>query len=180
VTRRALTTLALCVAGAVAAGCGSDDEKGAPIPADAAAALQTRLDEVERRLAFARGACADIQDDSKPAMQEIVNSLPSNVDDDVRAALEDGLDRLFQLSEEQCEDQPEEEPSTETETVETEPEQTTPTETVETETETTPTETTEVPTDELPPGQDGELPPGQEEDPGQGNGGGAIVPGDEE
>jgi hypothetical protein len=181
VRRRALTTLALIVAAAVAAGCGSDDEKGAPIPADAAAALQTRLDEVERRLAFGRGACADIQEDSKPAVQEILSSLPADVDDDVRAALEDGLDRLFQLSEEQCEDEPEEDPSTETETVETEPEQTTPTETAETETDTTPTETTEVPTDELPPGQDGELPPGQEEgDPGQGNGGGAIVPGGEE
>lgn len=178
-SRRALTTLAICVAGAVAAGCGSDDEKGALIPADSAAALQVRLDEVQRRLAFGRGACADIQDDSKPAVQEILNSLPSDLDEDVRAALEDGLDRLFELSEEQCDDKPED-TSTETDTVETVTE-TTPTETTPTETETTPTETTDEPTDELPPGQDGELPPGQDDaGPDQGNGGGAIVPeGDE-
>lgn len=171
-TRRALTTLCVCVAATVAVGCGSDDEKGAPIPADAAAALQTRLDEVERRLAFGRGACGDIQNDSKPAVDEILASLPSDVDEDIRAALEDGLERLFQLSEEQCDDEPEEDTQTETEPVETEPE-TTPTETVPPETDTTPTETTEEPEEELPPGQDGELPPGQD---GQGNGGGAIVP----
>lgn len=179
--RRALTTLALLVAAAVAAGCGSDDDKGAPIPADAAAALENQLTGIQGRLDVP-GACNDItggDDPNTDVVNQIIRDLPNDVDEDAVQGLRDGFDRLFALVEERCAEE-REQTDTETDTVETEPEETTPTETVETETDTTPTETTEEPTDELPPGQDGELPPGQDDQgPGQGNGGGAIVPGGE-
>jgi hypothetical protein len=128
--------LAACL---VAVGCGSDDE-GAPIPADIADQLQTRLDEVQRRFDFGGGACADIQDDSLPAVEDMLASLPDNVDPDVREALTDGFDRLFVLTDEQCE-----EPD-QTETAEPEPEPVPP-ETTETAPPPETTETTPPPTE---------------------------------
>jgi hypothetical protein len=170
--------LAACVA---AVGCGGDDE-GEPIPANIGGQLQTRLDEIERRFDFGGGACADIEDDSRPAVEQLVASVPDDVDADVREALRDSFDRLFELSAEQCEEeqtetQPEPEP-TETEPppepIETEP----PPETEETEPppETTETEPppdqTETEPEQPPPGQGGDAPGGGEGGQGQGGQGG--------
>jgi hypothetical protein len=156
-------------------GCGGDDEEqqGAPIPQQAASDIESRLAEVERRMEAGGGACADIENDTKPAVEQIVASLPSDVDPDVRDALDQSVDRLFQLTADQCDEQKgqetEEEPPV---TIETEPEtDTETTETVppETETETVPPETD---TDEqLPPDQE-ELPPGQDGGNSNGTGGG--------
>lgn len=168
---RASTALLIALVAATAAGCGSDDEKGSPLPEQAVVDLESRLDEVERRMTAGGGACADITNDSAPAVDGIIQSLPSDVDPDIRQALEDGFSRLFTLTAEQCDEtkgqqtepepapQPEPDTNTETETI--------PTETIPT--ETTPT-IPEQPIEPLPP----------EENPsGDGDNGGAVSPGDE-
>jgi hypothetical protein len=167
-----LLALGACL---VTAGCGSDDEKGDPIPAEQAATLQGRLDETEARLDNgSEGACKDILEDTMPEVGKILDSLTSSVDPDVRDALEESFDNLWALVESECEerkpDEPTEtqtQPEPETETTET---QTQPTETEppETDTETTPEEAP------LPPegdgDNDGEIP---ETDSGGGVGPGA-------
>lgn len=191
------------VAGSLAAGCGSDDE-GTPIPANIADQLQTRLDEIQRRFEFGNGACADIENDSQPAVEELVASVPNDVDADVRQALTESFDRLFELTAEQCEQQqtetppePEPAPAPEPEPV---PTDTAPPETTETEappqTETTPppeqTETTPPPTQgEGGDGDDdggsggggqggsGQTGQGGSGQTGQGGSGGVIVPEDQ-
>jgi len=183
---RNTTALLLALAAGLAAGCGGDEEEpeGEPIPADAAQQLEARLAEVERRFEFGGGACADIANDSEPAVESILASLPQNVDPDVRSALEQSFDRLFQLTSQDCDEQqgqdteaepeppPETDTSIDTDTIETEP---LPPETEE------PPPPEEEPDEELPPGEDGELPPGQGGDnPGQGNGGGVGLPGEDE
>ena len=146
---RSAAATALVLAAALAAGCGSDEEKGKPIPAEAAAQLESRLAEVERRFDFGGGACADILNDSRPAVDSIVDSLPADVDGEVRAALQDGFDRLFVLTEEQCDEETGQEPETQTEP-----------ELLPTETEELPTETEEVPTEtEEQPTETEEVPP---------------------
>jgi hypothetical protein len=161
--------LAACLA---AVGCGSDGE-GEPIPANIADQLETRLAEVERRFDVGGGACTDIEDDSRPAIEQLVGSVPQNVDADVRQALREGFDRLFALTAEQCE---EEQTQTQTET-ETDPApapepaplepETTPPETTETE---PPPETTET---QPPPEQTQPEQPQPEQPPDQGQGGDA-------
>jgi hypothetical protein len=136
-----------------AAGCGSDDEKGGPIPAAQATALQARLDETENRLANgSEGACKDILDDTMPEVGNILDTLPISVDPDVRDALEQSFDNLWSLVESECQDLKPDEPA-QTTTTET------PTETTETQTETTettPPETnTETAPEEAPLAQDG-------------------------
>jgi hypothetical protein len=177
VTFRKTTILVLALAASAAAGCGGDDEEpeGAPIPQQAATDLESRLAEVERRMEAGGGACADIQNDSKPAVDSIVSSLPARVDADVRDALQESFDRLFQLSEQECDEQAGQEP---------EPEPVPPpdTETEETVTVPPPEETETVPppeeTETVPPPE--EVPPEDEENPDQGGGGGVLVPGEEE
>jgi hypothetical protein len=185
---RTATTIVLALAAGLAAGCGSDEE-GEPLPQGQATELLGQLDSIQARFEAGSGACNDItegDDTNLAVVQRVLNSLPDDVDADLRDALTQSFDRLFELVREEC---AEEEPTetettpTETETVPTEPEtettetETVPTETVPTETETTPTETETEPG--LPPGQGGE-PPGQGgENPGQGNGGGVVVPGEE-
>jgi outer membrane biosynthesis protein TonB len=177
--------LAACL---VAAGCGSDEE-GEPIPANIAGQLQTRLDEVERRFEFGNGACADIQNDSLPAVEDLLASIPENVDADVRQGLTDGFDRLFVLTEDQCEQtqtETETEPEPEPEPVPTDTTETTP---QPTETAPPPTETEEEPpvdTETAPApdegGEDGSGESGQGGDDSGvqgGSGGGALVPGGE-
>jgi len=151
VTPRTITTLLLVVAAAVGAGCGADQETKPSIPPETAQALEARLSEVERRFAVGDGACDDIINDSQPAVESILASMPSSVERDVRDALNQSFDRLFELTAEQCDAQAESTTPTETETVTTE---TTDTETTDTETtdttttETTPTET--APTETVP------------------------------
>jgi hypothetical protein len=183
---RTTTTLALVLAAGLAAGCGSDDEEGAPIPAGAAQQLESRLAEIERRFDFAGGACNDILDDSQPAVADIIYSLPDDVDPDIRDSLEQSFVRLFELTEQECDEEAGQETETETEpppVIETEPETT---ETVpppeeedeegdEEEEAPPPVET--APPETTPPDQGGGAVPGQSgELPGQGDGGGALVP----
>jgi len=151
VKRRTATTLLLLLAAGSAAGCGADDEPKRSIPAATAQELAARLDEVQRRFDVGGGACADIENDSQPAVETILASLPSSVDRDERSALVESFDRLFELTAEQCDDQESTTtPDTTTET-ETETDTTDTTETTDT-TDTTDTTTTDTqPTDTVPP-----------------------------
>jgi hypothetical protein len=155
--KRISILLALCACLA-ATGCGSDDEKGDPIPAEQAAALQGRLDETEARLANGSvGACKDILEDTMPEVGKIVDALPGSVDADARDALEESFDNLWNLVESECQDLEQDEPAQtqtqpepETETTETPTETTETTPPPETDTETTPEEET------IPPDGDGD------------------------
>jgi hypothetical protein len=155
--KRISILLALCACLA-AIGCGSDDDKGDPVPAEQAAALQGRLDETEARLANGSvGACEDILEDTMPEVGKIIDALPASVDADVRDALEQSFDNLWSLVESECQDLEQDEPTQtqtqpepETETTETPTETTETTPLPETDTETTPEE------EELPPDGDGD------------------------
>ncbi len=121
-----LMLLGACLA---AAGCGSDDE-GDPIPADSAAELESQLDGVQARLDNGSvGACDDIlagpRGPNVDAVNQTISQLPDGVDEDVRAGLQDGFDKLWTLVEDRCtelreaaesqqQEQPEPEPETET------------------------------------------------------------------
>jgi hypothetical protein len=106
---RATTTLILALAAGLAAGCGGDDnESGEPIPPDQAAALQRQLESIENRFQFGGDACADITGNTDPnttAVRSVLDSLPQDVDPDLRDSLEQSFDRLFQLVQEQCDTQ---------------------------------------------------------------------------
>ena len=177
-----LFPLALVAAVLALAGCGGDDE-GAPIPAQTATALQAELDGVQARIDNgSAGACRDILEGSRgpnlERVNELIDALPDDVDPDVRSALVESFDRLWELVQQDCDDkasqeeqeQPDPEPTPPTTTEETTPEETTPT----TPEETTPEE------DILPPEGDGdnegEIPPGNGNGNGVGNGGG-VGPG---
>jgi hypothetical protein len=175
---RSRTTITLLgLAAVMAAGCGADEEKGSPIPAAAAAELEKRLDSVQGRFNFGGGACADIPEDQQ-LVAETIAQLPDDVDPDVRQALQEGFDRLFTLTDEQCDEtkgqETETEPETEPEPL-PEPDPETETETVptlpDTETETVPTLPEEPPIEPVPPEED----PSGEKD---GSGGAAIPEGD--
>jgi hypothetical protein len=169
-----LLVLGACLA---AAGCGGDDE-GAPIPADQAAQLQSQLDIVEARLDNGSvGACQDIfqaEDANQTAVTNILNTLPEEVDPEVRDALEQSFENLWSLVERRCEeaaaeqpDEPAPAPEPETTITETQPE-TTETETVPPPEETVPPEEEQLP-EEGDGDNDGAIP-------GDGNGGG-VGPG---
>jgi hypothetical protein len=162
-TYRRLLALVGCIAALAAAGCGADEEKdpGAPIPAAQAQQLDNLLSEVQRRFDFGDGACADVQNDSRPSIEQVLSAIPQRVSADVRSTLADGFQRLFQLSREQCDEQR----GQQTETTETPTEtETTPTTPTVTETvPTTPTETETTPTTPTVPVPD---------TPGNGNGNG--------
>jgi hypothetical protein len=154
---RTLTSLLLVLAACLAAGCGADEETKPSIPADATAFLQERLNSVEQRFDFGDGACKDIPEDQR-LVNDQISRLPSSVDSDVRNALQDSFDHLFDLTSSQCDETKGQETDTETDTTETT--ETTETETTDTTTEptdtteTTPTETTPTdtePTDTEPP-----------------------------
>jgi hypothetical protein len=153
----------LCV---VAAGCGGDEE-GKPLPSAQVQLLNGRLDETQRRLDDgSAGACRDILDDTRPEVGKVIDSLPNDVDADVRDALVESFDNLWSLVDDRCQEAEQDEQSQEPEP---EPTQT---ETTETETappETTTTETTPPATEELPPEGDGDNNGGV---PGNGNGNG--------
>jgi hypothetical protein len=142
------------------AGCGSQDE-GEPIPADIRGELESRLDETERRLEAAGGACNDIVIDTEPEVTRILARVPTDVSDDVRRTLEDGFGRLFELTSEQCDEEKGQETDTETTPAPAPP----PPE--ETETETVPTVPEEQPQEE----GDEKPPPGQEKKEDSGGGG---------
>jgi hypothetical protein len=163
-----LLALGACLA---AAGCGSDDEGGAPIPADQAAALERELQSIQNRLDEGSvGACEDIfqhpTDPNKPAVEQILASLPSKVDPDVRDALDRSFQNLWDLAQQECDQRASDRP-TQTQT-QPEPPQTDTTQTQTHTTETVPpptTDTTQTNPDQAP------LPPE-----GNGNNGGAVPP----
>ncbi len=163
-----ISLLALLVLGVVLAGCGGDKE-GKPLPAAQVQLLNGRLDEAERRLADgSEGACKDILDDTQPEVGRIIDSLPDDVDADVRDALTESFDNLWNVVDDRCQeiaDQSQPEPT------KTEPTQTETTQTETTQTETTQTETTQTEPDTAPLPNDGN---------GNGNGtgnGGGVSPG---
>ena len=187
-----ISTLVAVAACLVAAGCGSEEGKG--IPAESAAALQGQLDSIESRFESPDGvACPDITGGADPnttVVQENIEALPDDVDADVRDALTESFDHLFELVEEQCQVA---EPEPETEPVVPETETTpepTPTETettpTPTETETVPTTPTTPTTPEPPPAENGDGDTGAGGTGGDegaaggagGAGGGAVVPED--
>ena len=110
---RTATTTLLLVAAALVAACGSDDEQGDPIPAATAAELEKRLASVEDRFDFGGGACDDIPEDQE-LVNQAIDSLPAGTDQDVRDALQEGFDRLFELTSEQCEEEPAQDTTEET------------------------------------------------------------------
>jgi hypothetical protein len=97
--RLALTGALAAVTTLVLAGCGGQDQ-GQPIPTSTAQNILSRLDEVGRRV-DAR-SCNSARDDSLPALRREVDGLPDNVDQRVRATLDDGVGRLGELVGTQC------------------------------------------------------------------------------
>jgi hypothetical protein len=172
---RALTLTALLLA-ALAAGCGADEESDPTIAADTAAALETQLDSIQGRFDFPGGqACGDITDGADPNTGPVQSLIASVRDDEMRSALEDSFDRLFQLVERECAELQESEPPPETDTTttetttETEPPTTDTTETEPPTTDTTETEPPTTDTTETEP----TVPP-------EGGEGGGLGPGDDE
>jgi hypothetical protein len=168
---RILTPLLIA---ALVAGCGADEEPQPSIPADSAAALEAQLNSIQDRFEFPGGqACGDItggDDPNTAAVSNLIDSLPDSVDADVRDALVESFDRLFELVEQECAEAEQTdtetapETDTETETTETTTETET-TDTTETEPPTTETEPTETePTETLPPTET--VPPTEGDDDG--------------
>jgi hypothetical protein len=179
--------VALLAVGVALAGCGGDKE-GKPIPVASAAALQTQLDNVEARLdQGSAGACKDILEGprgpNKEHVQQLIDDMPDSVDSDVKSALQDSFDNLWDRISQECDDKASKQTQTKTTPTETETqtEETTPTET-ETETETTPTETEPATTptspDTAPLPNDGNGNGGVGNGNGNGNGGGAGAEGE--
>jgi hypothetical protein len=140
------------------AGCGGDDETQGDLPADDAATLLGQLEEVQANVDV--GSCFVAADEADNLIADI-QELPSDVDGDLREALERGSEQLRDLVEdpEQCERPTTVETTTEeTTTEETEPEEDTATR--ETETEPTTTTTPTEPTTPTTPGSGGVGPGG--------------------
>jgi hypothetical protein len=174
---RGLTFLLVALALALA-GCGGDDE-GEQIPRATANALDAELDGVQDRLDNgSAGACRDILEGprgpNRARVEQIIDSIPDDVDADIRSALADSFDRLWDLVGQECEDRAQEEEAQQEPEPEPEPEptQTETTETETTETETDTTETVPPAEEELPPEGDGDNDGGV---PGNGNGNGNGV-----
>jgi hypothetical protein len=171
----------------VFASCG--DDQGKPIPAATATALNNELNGVQARLDNgSAGACKDVLEGprgpNKDRVQELIDSMPDDVDSDVRAALRDSFDNLWDLVQQQCDDLAAKQKPKKKKKKKEEPEQTeteTETQTETTPTETTPTETTPTSPDEAPLPNDGDGDSGGGV-PGNGNGngvgnGGGVGPG---
>jgi hypothetical protein len=178
--RKGITVLLALGACLAAAGCGGDDE-GKPIPAATATALQSQLDNIQARVDNgSAGACRDILEGSrgpnKQQVQQLIDSMPDSVDSDVRSALQDSFDNLWDLVDQDCQDKADKEQSQKQEQPE-EPTQTETTPTETTPTETTPTETT--PTETTPPSEGNDNNGGGAPGNGNGNGnglGGGVAP----
>jgi hypothetical protein len=144
--------IAACLAALTAAllglGCGSSDSGGADIPPETAAAINAKLDEVEKR--FEDGKCegSGSAESSLGSLREAVDGeLLADADEGFVADLNELLDHLAGLISEKCNPEDEEEPTTDpttTETTDTVPEttDTVPETTETTETTTTTTDTT--------------------------------------
>jgi hypothetical protein len=155
---RFLTALLLVTAAALAAGCGSDNEPKPSIPAASTTGLLRQLGSIEDRFNFGDGACNDIAENQQ-IVNDQISALPRSVDSDVRNALQDSFDHLFDLTSSQCDDKKGQETDTTTETTQTQTQSTeTQTETSTTQTaptDTTPTDTGPTDTTPAPPPDDG-------------------------
>jgi hypothetical protein len=163
---RYLTALLVVLAALLVAGCGSDKEPKPSIPAASTSELLRQLSSIESRFDFGDGACNDI-DENQQSVNDTIAALPSSVDSDVRNALQDSFDHLFDLTSWQCDVKKGQQTDTNTETTQTQT-TTTETQTETTQTDTTPTDTT--PTDTTPTDTTPTTPPDQ-------GGGGAQGPG---
>ena len=137
------TYAALLAVAALAAGCGSDDEGGKPIPSAQVSALNNQLDSIQSRFEEGGGACNDIlrgDDTNLDAVQTQLDRIPKSVDADVRRSLGDSFQRLFDLVSSQCDTSKGQETTPET------------TESTPTQPETQPTEP-QTQTTQEPPGQ---------------------------
>jgi len=182
--RLRIITIAVALVAALAAGCGSDEE-GKQLPSQDATDLLRQLDSIQSRFDVANGAaCGDITDGDDPnttVVQQTLDSLPADVDADLRDALQDSFNHLFDLVQQEC-GEAGQQTDTATETTDTATETTTTetTETQTTETTTTPTETTETQTTPTTttPGNGGGNGQGNGNGNGNGNGtgGGAAGP----
>jgi hypothetical protein len=168
---RTLTTLLLVLVAGLGVGCGANNQ-GKPLPRQTASQLLAQLQSIEDRFNFPGGqACSDITDGSDPNTTKVANlidSLPNNVDPDLRNAVQQSFDHLFQLVQQEC-GQGSTQTNTDTTPTDTTPTDTTPTDT--TPTDTTPTDTT--PTDTTPTDTTPTTPP----DSGGTGGGGTSGPG---
>ncbi len=118
--RRPAPAVAATLVGAALAGAGCGQEaEGRPIPTRTARDIVARLDEVQRRVDAS--ACNDVRDDSLPALQQEIDGLPRSVDEDVRTTLEDGLGRLEELVQAECDEPSEATPAESTPTPDPEP-----------------------------------------------------------
>jgi hypothetical protein len=99
VSRRPASWLALAAAVAALSACGSDDE--GTIPPDNADALRAELEQVEQ--AQAEGLCENAQA-AAIRFRTAVDQLGADVDREVKGALQQGADRLVELSQDpnQC------------------------------------------------------------------------------
>jgi hypothetical protein len=157
-----------CAIALLAPGCGSDKE-GKPIPQSSAQVLDNQLNSIQSRVDA--GACNDVTDGSDPnttVVQNTINRLPSDVDKDVRDALEESFRNLFQLVRDQCENT-----NTDTTPTETTPPTITETPTV---TQTAPPETTTTPQTNTTPEKKPKKP---KDGGGNGQGGAQANPGGE-
>jgi hypothetical protein len=174
-----LSCLLAAAAALAVAGCGGDDEpQGQKLPPEITQTLLRQLESVGDRVAAGvSGACDDIYSEDSGVgnigpIDDALASIPSDVDPEIRSALEQSVERLTQLVDQECD----EIRSAESDQQDT-TDETTPTETVTTETETVPAETTETTTTppettpttpttpSVPPngnGPDGNGPPGQD------------------
>jgi hypothetical protein len=153
-----IVTIALAASLAVA-GCGSDNESKGDLPADDATSLLGQLEEVQANLEV--GSCFVAADEADILIADI-QDLPSDVDGDLRQALERGAEQLRTLLEDpdQCERPVTTETTTEdTTTEETSTEETTTEETTTEPTTTEPTTPTQ-PTTPTTPGSGGVGPGG--------------------
>lgn len=177
----------LVASGALAlAGCGEDEPEPRKLPPRVTTSLMQHLESIGDRVAAGvSGACDDIYSDD-PEVGDVgpieaeLSSIPPNVDPEIRAALDQSIERLVQLVDEECAEirsaeQDEQEPIVEEEPppdpVETETEEA-PTETTPPPPETTPTEPDSPPEQPNGRGPDGTGPPGQQ-------GGGVEAPDDQ-
>jgi hypothetical protein len=160
------------------AGCGSDKE-GKQLPASSVAQLQGQLNSIQSRFDVPDGAaCEDITGGSDPnttVVQRVIDQLPSDTDSDLRNAVQDSFDHLFDLVDTECR-AARDQTKTDTNTTPTETTTTTTstetTETTSTPTETTQTTTSTTSTNTAPTTGNGKGNNGN----GNGNGGGAAGP----
>jgi hypothetical protein len=110
VIRRRTQIVALVTGAALlaAVGCGSEEEGAEPgIPRGAAEQLSRELDLVQERVDVTReqsepGSCGDVESKSYPDIERILDGLPDDTDPDVRRALDRSVDRLRELTDEEC------------------------------------------------------------------------------